>query len=41
MVILRLATALLDDLTQLSLGALWRIMVVSVFVGPVVWWVMK
>jgi hypothetical protein len=40
MVFLRLANALIDDLTRLAVGIIWRGAVLALFIGPI-WWVVK
>jgi hypothetical protein len=35
MVILRIANALLDDLTRLAVGVIWRAAVLALFIAPV------
>ena len=40
MVFLRLANALIDDLTRLAVGVIWRGAVLALFLTPI-WWVVK
>jgi len=39
MVFLRLANALIADLTQLALGVIWRMAVLALFLFPIYWFV--